>query len=476
MRGVIPATVRAPRIGVMMNTTTVTATKTRHAVLTSDTLMINEGRRIRKVKAASPSWFAHELYDLVRSAGVTHVWIMPDVPVNLTVPPDFDVFATYEDEENTRPMFARIYRKGVYGEVKIGWPDNGDWRWDIAEPVNVLAAIWYLEQELGIPVEWSPGHMGTELVKHLNRTQRRAEWVRDTIVDLFKLPFKRTSAGAGGDLKWKTGHIADIERGHELETAIYIHQFDKRSGYLSACGDLYVGAGDPVHITGSPIDTTLPGVYRVSILDTAGSPFDDRTLPSIVAAEWVTADVLRYATQKGYSLSIHEAYQWEEKHKTLASYAEKLWSGRRAFREKTEAYPHKAGRENAENTMKAIALVATGKFASEKKSGRFRQPYWWSSVVGKMRVLTLANILKIFINTGLCPALLYCDSVYYVTAERDPQKAVPGIFDCGRKDGLGAFRHEGTWKVTPEMIEQFKTEKPGSIQKYLEHTEKEVTI
>ncbi len=437
-----------------------------HAVVTYSQLLINEQGKLRKVTLPCEPFRITDLYAVARGNGITHLWLMDDVDVDMDTPAEYSIFATYEDAEQQYPVFARIYKNGQYGEVKIGF-DTERWGWHITAPVDILATIHYLEQVLGVPVEWSPGHMGTELVKHLNRTARREEWVRDSTVDLFQLPFKSASGGQGGDLKWKTG--LEIE-GQEL----YLHQFDKRSGYLSVCSDLYVGAGDPVEMEGlDALNRSLPGVYRVK-LSASISDFDNEQLPMIIANEWVTLDVLKFAMNQGYSVQLYEAHVWEEKHKTLASYASKLWESRRIFREDYSRFPHQLARQNAENTMKEIALVATGKFASESKAGAFRQPYWWAAVVGKMRVAMLANIHKIYQNTGLSPALIYAYSVYYASTDSNPRTAVPGILD--REDKLGGFRHDGTWRITPEIIEQFRCAKPGIIQKYLEHTEKEVAL
>lgn len=447
-------------------------TNTKHAVLfNTRSLMISTDRRVRTVELPDLCHSLYDVYDAARLYGVTHVWVHPtygDIFIGESNE-NWNIFAAWEDDDEydqfgefvaagakDLPKFARIYKKGTYGEVKVGFPHRGRWGWEIETPLDILATIHYLEDTLGVPVQWSPGHMGTEVVKLLNASDRRQDWVRDASIDLFKLPFKK----AGHDLYWKSD-IPTIAKG------MYLHQYDKRSAYLAACADLYVGAGDPVHVE-TVTDTTLPGVYHVKVLGKP-HPFDNATLPHIIDGEqWVTADVLSYAKRMGYPLSIYEAWVWEEKHKTLASYAEKLFSSRHVFRTNPERFPHERGRKNAENTMKETALIGTGKFASEK-SGKFRQPYWWAAVVDKARVIELANIYKLWIDTGESPVLIYSDSVYYLSSNPNPQEAFPGIFACGQKSGLGKYRHEGTWKVTQELIELFADTKqtPGKIVTFL---------
>lgn len=392
--------------------------------------------------------------------GYTHCWCMPGVKVDMSVGPEWDVFSSqWEDENEVKyPMFSRVrYRGRKSQEVKIGFPEYGRWGWELDSPETLRTTVGYLEQVVQIPVEWSPGHMGTELVVHLNRTAKRQEWVRETTINLFDLPFKQTASKNGGDLYWKTEKLEQVQPGY------YLHQFDKRSAYLSTCSGLYLGAGDPVHVDGE-YNTTLPGIYRVTALP-GRSCFDDANLPAIIATEWVTDDVLVYAIEQGYEAVIHEAWQWTEKHQTLRSYAEKLWNGRNAFRTGVDRFPHELARENAHSTMKEIALIATGKFGSTRTS-HFQRPDWWAKVVGKTRVNTCRNLYK-FYERGFTPVLLYSDSVYFVSSDPNPRTAIPGILD--RENDLGGYRHEGTWRVTPKLIEKFQTDSPGKIQKWLEH-------
>lgn len=434
-----------------------------HAVLTGSTLLISKfNRAVRTVNLLSPCSSLPDLHTVALSHGVTHIWIMPgeeEAIEDMDCGEPYNLFCTYEDEEKKSPLFSRIYKKGTYGMVKIGFAGRGDWGWEIDKPVDILATICYLEEVLDVPVEWSPGHIGTELVSHLNRTARRQDWVRETQIDLNALPGNPFKHNAG-DLKWKSELTANFMVG------MYLHQYDKRSGYLSACPGAYVGAGDPVHVVGGDIDTSLPGIYRVS-LDKRESMFDDVFLPPVATSEWVTHDILNYAKSQGYGVLVHECHQWTEKHKTLESYAKKLWTSRRVFRDGADRFPHQLGRYNAENTMKAIALVATGKFGS-RKTTRFLRPDWWAIIVDKMRENVLRNIAK-YAALGYTPALIYSDAVYYISEDSNPRTAIPGIMD--RENELGGYRCESTWKVTPELLEAFRTSKnAGAMQKILKHT------
>lgn len=299
--------------------------------------------------------------------------------------------------------------------------------------------------------------MGTDLVKLLNRNAKRQEWTRESEIDLNELPFNK----AARDIVWKTTDLSDMRPG------MYLHQDDKRSAYLSACPGVYVGAGTPVHVDGE-CDISLPGIYRITSVERDASIFDDTVLPAIITTEWITDDVLNYAIAQGYTGTVIEGWQWTEKHKTLESYATKLWSSRKVFREDTARFKHQQARENAENTMKEIALISTGKFAF-KKASRFVRPDWWAKIVGKTRVNILRNLFTLY-QKGFTPVLIYSDSLYFVSDNPNPRTAIPGILD--REHELGGYKPVGTWLVTPELIEAFRLEKPGAIQKRLEHTPK----
>jgi hypothetical protein len=454
-----------------------------HAVLTENALVIADHRTIRTIPVNELPTSIASVCDLANAHDVTHVWIMPGLPIAMIASDEtWDVFSSWtasRDDSETgatrsqedmyqlwlagenHPLFTRMWKRGrksdpMCRQVKIGFPERGDWVWNITSPIDILAAISYLEEVLHVVVEWSPGHIGTELVKHLNRTANRQAWIRETSIDLFSLPIPWHKTAR--DIVWSNPSIAQYQ-------GLFLYQFDKRSAYLSSCPGVYVGAGDPVHAT-EQIDTTLPGVYRVTVSEQGGL-FDDVMLPAILTTEWITDDVLTYACSQGYTIDVHEGYQWEEKHKTLESYAKKLWESRHVFRTDTARFPHEQGRKNAENTMKEIALIATGKFASKKKASRFMRPDWWAKIVGKTRVNILRN-LKTFAERGYMPVLIYSDSLYFVSDNPNPREAIPGIL--AREHELGGYRHEGTWTITPELVEAFATLRASAVQKLLEHT------
>lgn len=469
-----------------------TSLNTSHGVLTDSSLVFctftEQGRKVQKLAIETTPESIADVCNLANTHSLTHVWIMPGTKLSEKVTRDFvevpgdtwDTFTSYTGDDKTPqekrfPMFSRIWRKntsGQYGRtVKIGYPWRGSWNWRIDSPVTMLATIDYLERTLQVPCEWSPGHMFMELVRLLNKTANRQSWLRESTIELKSLPFNK----AARDLVWKVDELVITPDGEEW----YLIEFDKNSQYLAACRGVNVGAGDPEHITEcSHIDTTLPGIYRVTV-NPGASIFNGETLPLVhinsyeKPLEWMTGDILTYAISQGYEITIHECYQWQEKHRALESTALAIWNARHSLATDTASYPHKQGRENAYNTVKVVALVGVGKFAY-KKATRFLRPDYWSDIVGKARE-TMLRKLHTLQGQGYTPVFIYADNLYFLSHDKNPETAIPGLME--REDKLGGFKCKSTLLVTPEIINAFSTLSPGELKEFLNNlagnTEKE---
>lgn len=400
---------------------------------------------------------------------------MPDVIVTVTLDESqWDSFTSWDDEPRcTKPRFTRIDEKRDGYRVLIGYAGSTAWSWntkerEITDPIELLATVTYIEEVL-VPVVWSPGHMGTNLIRLLNQSARRGDWVRQPEKDLFQIPGLSAAdtirKPAGLDLVWKRNlDFSMIREGQ------WLHQFDKRSAYLAVMSGLKLGVGEPVHRY-EPQDIARPGVYRVQVFGTA-LPFCGELLPRIIedGQDWVTSDILQYALQAGYRVRVYEAWQWDESHRVLESYAARLWEARQALRD-TGRFPHAAARRNAEMIVKEIAVVSSGRLGS-KRVERFLRPDWWYSIVGKARVNMLRNLYGFYrAAPATVPVLVMTDSIYFVSEQAVPEQVVPGILD--RQDQLGGYRHVASWRVTPEMYQVFAIGTPAKIQAWLKGQTKE---
>jgi hypothetical protein len=228
-----------------------------------------------------------------------------------------------------------------------------------------------------------------------------------------------------------------------------------------------LGAGEPTHRTSEQItDTHLPGIYRVSY-EAKDSPFNGKQLPMVINTEWVTTDVLAYACESGYQVTIHEAYQFDEKHRTLEPLATALWQAREVLhptRGDPTKYPHQLCRTNAYHTMKRIALPALGRFANQHTKPY--RPDFWSLVVGRARATELRK-LKHLHEQGFTPVLIYSDALSFLSADPHPETAVPHLLD--RADKLGGYKHSYTIQMTDEHVHLWHVSSPSKLSTLLKN-------
>jgi hypothetical protein len=426
------------------------------------------------------------LGDLARqalAANVSHVWALPGTQLSQTVDKNFilgagkewDVFASYSRLEEDRPMFARIWRKNTSGRegrtIYVGFPEWGTWPWKCPDVVSLLATLTYTESALGLPVVWSSGHMALDLLKALN-LEKRASWLSPLTTDLRTLP---TNDGrtlpvkkCARDLTWKRTLTPRDKKKK------WVHKYDKNSMYLAAATGLLVGEGDPEHVEGNAFDERLPGIWRIRA-ERADTLYDGVQLPSPTRMEWLTTAMATCAMKMGYQVEMLEGYQWNKPgmyHRTLESWANTLWAARQSLKFGSPtfdpAFKHQLGRENAYNTIGAIAHVGVGKLADESTSGGLYRPDMWALVVGRACANIFYNIESIRKTAGLTPVLVYTDSLWYVSDDPDPETAVPGIID--KQNKLGGYKvvYEQPLAMSKAVVDAFaKTPSPTKLVRTL---------
>lgn len=404
-----------------------------------------------------------QLWQAGQDFGFTHFWVMPGCSIDqegrdfFQVDAPYDTLITPNDVEQP-PAFARV-RIGKWRDerghtVYVGYPRRFNWKG--TGPFDILDTINYLESYLAVPVQWSSGHIGRALLHKAYAGKERV--IRDASSDLRELPFNE----AAFDLVFKRPITSDME-------GMYLHHYDKNSAYLSACRGANMGIGDPEHVTGGDIIPGLPGIYRV----TWEYPFTGEWMPPIVdpRQEWVTNDVLLFAQQHGYILTIHEAWVFNDYRKVLDPVATTIWEARSVLNPKSGPNPFFAeenaiARKNAYDTCKEIALVFVGGFATGKEKHpdiKGIHPNWWADAVGKARVNMLANLLKYTAQAG-APVLVYSDGVWFASKDSNPRTAVPGILD--RAEKLGGFKHVYSFQLTAGDIQAVQGKSEGEIVTY----------
>lgn len=420
-----------------------------HAVIDDRYLYIRcnvDGRRLMRRLEIPYYEDGIDLFNIARGKGVTHLWVMPDCHLNhknelfFNCSPAYDCFCAHTDpDELASPLSSVRISKSGAGSIIIGLNVVNRWGWLVQSPLDLLSAVQYLEEVLGQPVQWSPHHMGYKILKKMYSDDKHQFWVRESNIDLRELPFSR----AAQDIIWKR-HLWSSDKG------LYIHHIDKNSAYLSACQGVKVGCGSPLHVEGTPAVCDLPGIYRITVTGDNG-PYDGCVLPELIPTgqKWITSDVLQFAIKEGYTFEVHEAYQFKEGHTLLRPWASALWNARISLKD-VQRFPYAPGRENAQATMKTIALVGVGQFGASRYAHQFLRPNWWADVVAKTRVNMFYNLKKLS-DIGVKPFLVYCDGLWIVSKESDPNKAIPFLSE---KEGqLGGYKHVYTLPATHEMIE-----------------------
>jgi len=444
---------------------------TKHAVLTDDHVVMIDVTTRKLLRA--DNWHPrsiNELWMLGQELDITHFWIMPGcqfdsagyAALDETKADDasdiFDIFVTKDRQGQLypEPQSARCRLADNAGhEVLICYPHRGDFAWEIEKPLDILATIDYLTTALGVTVQWSPGHMAFSLLEMVHASDKHQDWTREPTIDMFTLPYGKAPSLTSSNVYLKSALTLDM-------VGKYLHRYDKNSAYLSAMQGLTTGCGDPVHIQGGYINQALPGIYHVAKVF-PGNQWNLKDLPPIIVTPWVTRDVLQLALQKGYQVTIDQAWQFSEKHDLFRKWAGLLWDARADLRTNTAKYIYAPGRENACKTTKLIATIGPGRFAMAGQH-RFRHVNWWDDIVGKSAVAMLLNLEK-FYKAGHRPVYVKNDEVWYLSSEGDPAQAVPGILD--RAGQLGGYKHELSLLLTEEIIRASWQQQPHQILSFL---------
>ncbi len=439
--------------------------------------------KLERIQLSGPIANLGDLARQALDANVSNIWVLPGSRLSQAADKTFiesageewDVFASYSRMEGNRPMFARIWKRNTPGwagrTVYVGFPEWGTWPWMCPDVVTLLATVSYIESALGLPVLWSPGRMALDLLKALN-LEKRASWLSPLSTDLRTLP---TNGGktlpimkCARDLTWKRELTA---REKKMK---WVHKYDKNSMYLAAATGLLVGEGDPEHVEGDAFDERLPGIWRIHA-ERADSLYDSVTLPSPARMEWLTTAMVTCAIKMSYQVQVLEGYQWNKQgmyHRTLESWANTLWAVRQSLKPTSPtfelAFKHSQGRENAYNTIGAIAHVGIGKLGDEDTSGGLYRPDMWALTVGRACANIFHNIESIRKTTGLTPVLVYTDSLWYVSNDQDPETAVPGIID--KQDKLGGYKvvYNQPLAMSKAVIDAFaKVDSPTKLVRML---------
>jgi hypothetical protein len=416
----------------------------KHAVVTNDRIFLISPER--KLCARSLNQLITHISDLWRigqELHITHFWIMPGTLIDevgytfLEKREGYNIFVPLAEKAEF-PRGARCWKENASGthQIILSYPAREPFSWEVKHPLDVLACVDYLEQVLGLSIQWSPQSIGTAFLERQYTTKRLQSLLQEGLIDQKKLPFRK----AAPEIMFKRSLSHDM-------VGKYLHMVDKNSAHPSAASSMVTGVGDPTHITFEACpwrppqkgEHRQPGIYKVSVADRGTSIFDGKSLPQIISSEWITLDVLLYAVKQGYTVKVHEAWVFAQSYKLFDEWARDLWKARQALKDE-QRFPYTPGRENAYTTIKNI-MNRTISSSTHRN--------WWADMVGLARVARLANLEK-FAKAGHTLTLVYVDDMGFICDHPHPETALPDVLD--RQDKMGGYKLKYTLQITETMI------------------------
>ena len=390
-----------------------------------------------------------ELADIALSQRITHLWVMD----SCLYPPQLAEGA-YSIKINIRHgkiATVSVWKRGI-GHVNIIFPHATGWAdcFGDAGAHDILIAIHYVEQALGIHVSGSPGNTGWGLLKQLHPT-----WIEEIPLNLRECHF---TPRAGRDIVWQAETLSLRAAGKR-----YIHKFDRSMAFTAAATQTDIGVGTPVHVEtamGAIHEKGHPqavGVWRCTVSDTPDSIVQS-DMPEIWFDErdtWLSGPIIRLLRAIGYEVEVHEGWVFPEQHDLLVKWGKLLWDARQSFSH-DEEWINTAGRELAYRMAKTIANTTVGFTAykgfdeEEKEKAR---PDIRLQVVTRNAELMYHCMNKVKQLYGATPAMVYMDACYYLSDEPDGRAALPELVK--REGKLGGFKYEGRIELTPDVRKMF---------------------
>lgn len=356
-----------------------------------------------------------ELLLMAEKRNFTHLWIVAETDLSRTASV-FDGTPTgwkcigMEKKSEKRWQYAAYRRENDRYEksIKIGFPEWAGWPWEGDQKSSVLfATIAYIEDELGIPVEWSLAHMSLDYLRKKN--EKRWWWLTPVTTELERHGFKYDEVT--GELRWPP-------RGSREQEYTDGERIDGNSAYAAGISGLRVGEGNPEwasdlleieHI----YDGMKPGFWHLSRCAKMDSLFDGVQLPSFEALTWATTDLVEQLRRTGYSIGIDQGWYWKKYHQTLRStvsneQGDGLWDLRVKWRDAKGA-----AKENAAETFRLTLKALHGRLGYEENHDRFKRRDIWAMVVGRSVAMMIYRIVKIYRDCQVLPVRIKIDELTY---------------------------------------------------------------
>lgn len=379
------------------------------------------------------------LLDMMEQLGLTHVWIVAGTELHLRL-----AGAKMADgwivngigEKAYSFLSARHEGQRHEDNIYVGFPEFSGWPWKNDDnSKTLLATLTYLEDALGLPLEWTAPHMTLEYVKKLNL--HRWSWWQPLRVDLEE---KTTGVyeAVSGELNWPpAGQALEIPAG-----ATHRIRIDINSDYAAGLTSLNIGEGDPKLWEGQEdyihhshaYDGKRPGFWKVRVYEPLPEHehiWNGERLPSFADCAWMTTDMVEQLRRSHLRVIVDGGWYWEKYHQALRSTAEALWELRSAWRERAGK---SAAHANVYETLRVIIKAIHGSMARPGVNKHFRRRDIWAMTVAKAVARRIYWIEKIYREFGLLPRRIKVDELEYDVSD-------PHLFDgMLGTEKLGGFK------------------------------------
>jgi len=324
------------------------------------------------------------------------------------------------------------------------FPGNREWKvphnhdkgvWCCPEPENLLDTVNYLQEEYRVPIIWSPGHIGMDVLKAEH--QRDLVEITPLAEDQKTLFSESVARGCCNSVAW--ANQANLKGTH-------IYGFDKNAQFLGAAQSVELGNG--AFHKSRKFDPDVVGFWHFQVENHRG-PFNGMKLPRILDRDegWAHTDLIRVALHCGTMLTVQGGYVWQKHDKYLERWAKSMWHHRMSLQSAGEGQKQDVARSNAASTTKMIPNTAVGLFV------RMGRPHWNHSIVHRAGANQAYSLARIYREFGILPCLVSKDAFYIASFEPDPAKVVPGLLE--HKQEQRGYKLIGRCEITEEIIAAF---------------------
>jgi len=312
-----------------------------------------------------------------------------------------------------------------------------------ADPASIARRVQRFADALHYPFTISASTTGLNLMETLNWKDRETFFAPSNPVPPAMIPTLEA------DINWSRKPTEE-----ELEHT-FVHAYDRGGSYLAGVSGCNLGVGQPTyHPDGRAFDRKLPGYWRIEMPERTEwllpNPLDPRNREKAYEHTgkpiWVSTPTLEIALEQGYELEPLEAYVWNESHRLLDGWYERIRDARTAL--DTDDVDDRLARNLLKEVyVRSLGLMASHEFQAGKPG---YAPERYHAIQARARANIIRRVTQIGRDTGRWPVAILKDTVIYTSNESDPAAAWPGnAANYGR--GLGQYKHEATGMLTDQI-------------------------